>query len=534
MIEIKNFKFTENIDTKNNMRVNNWPVIYLIEDGKKMYVGETNNFVRRMKQHYKTPEKRNLKRVHMITDNDFNKSAIRDIESALIGYIDADSKYKLLNNNHGFVNQEYYDRKLYKEKIPDIWNKLIKKGLAEKEIFQIENSDLFKYSPFKTLSDDQFAIAQMILSDTHNKEKSMSFIEGNPGTGKTILAMYLLKILANSKHKQGKNVALVVPMTSLRKTLKYVCSKANGLSSSLIIGPTEVNNKKYDTLIVDETHRLSRYKAIANRGSFKQMNIKMGFEVEDGNQLDWILASAKHHIFFYDEGQSVRPSDIEQEVFEQLKHKYNHDNTIYQLFTQHRTKGGNEYIQFVDHLLSNQKLECIPPFDDYKLELIDDFETFNKLYKTVLLEDSLTRMVSGYSFEWLSKNDKSKYDIIIDGIKWQWNSKNINWIHSENSVNEVGCIHSVQGYDLGHIFLIFGYEIDYDFDKKAIIVDKDKYHDKNGKNSTNESDLKDYILNIYNTLMTRGINGIYMYACNKGFYKYLKTIIDKGDIDGRN
>ena len=199
MIEIKNFKFTENIDTKNNMRVNNWPVIYLIEDGKKMYVGETNNFVRRMKQHYKTPEKRNLKRVHMITDNDFNKSAIRDIESALIGYIDADSKYKLLNNNHGFVNQEYYDRKLYKEKIPDIWNKLIKKGLAEKEIFQIENSDLFKYSPFKTLSDDQFAIAQMILSDTHNKEKSMSFIEGNPGTGKNNISHVLIKNIGKLK-----------------------------------------------------------------------------------------------------------------------------------------------------------------------------------------------------------------------------------------------------------------------------------------------------------------------------------------------
>ena len=33
-----------------------------------------------------------------------------------------------------------------KKKIPEIWNLLMEKGIANKELFQLENSDLFKYS----------------------------------------------------------------------------------------------------------------------------------------------------------------------------------------------------------------------------------------------------------------------------------------------------------------------------------------------------------------------------------------------------
>ena len=70
-------------------------------------------------------------------------------------------------------------------------------------------------------------------------------------------------------------------------------------------------------------------------------------------------------------------------------------------------------------------------------------------------------------------------------------------MNSPNAKNEVGCIHTVQGYDLNYIGLIFGYEIDYDFDKKTITVNKDKYYDIKGKSSIkNDTDLKQYIVNI--------------------------------------
>lgn len=44
----------------------------------------------------------------------------------------------------------------------------------------------------------------------------------------------------------------------------------------------------------------------------------------------------------------------------------------------------------------------------------------------------------------ISKNDKSVYDIEIQGIKKQWNLVRREG-SSENAINEIGCIHSIQG-----------------------------------------------------------------------------------------
>jgi len=522
MITIKNYVFEKHIAVGKNTHAINWPVVYLIEDGKSIYIGETNKFSRRMGQHYQNPLKNHLKEVHMITDEDFNKSAIRDIESALIGYFAADNKYKILNHNNGVTNQDYFDRTAYKNKVPQIWEELQKKGIAQRDIFQLENTDLFKYSPYKSLSDDQFSIAHMILADCIKNPESLSFVEGNPGTGKTILAMYLLKILVKSKAKQGLKVALVVPMTSLRTTLQRVARNIEGLKSSNIIGPTQVIKDDYDTLIIDEAHRLMRRKNIISYGTFDNVNNYLGLDKDKGDQLDWIRMSSKHQIFFYDEGQSIKPADIPKEKFLNLKHSTSSTKTIYELTSQHRVRGGNDYINYVDRFLQDNVKDVIT-FKDYDVKIHTNFKSFNDKMIELNNEHNLVRMVSGYSFKWISKNDTSKYDIIIDGIKKQWNTVARDWVNSPMATKEVGCIHTVQGYDLNYVFLIFGKEIDYNFTTNSITIDKGQYYDIKGKSSiTDEKVLKDYIINIYKTLMTRGIKGIHMYSCNKNFEKYLK------------
>lgn len=90
----------------------------------------------------------------------------------------------------------------------------------------------------------------------------------------------------------------------------------------------------------------------------------------------------------------------------------------------------------------------------------------------------------------------------------------------------MGCIHTVQGYDLNYCGVIIGPEIDYDFSKNEIIVDKDKYKDTMGKTKlSNEEELRTYIKNIYQVLLTRGIKGTYIYICNKNLREYFKKYI---------
>ena len=111
-------------------------------------------------------------------------------------------------------------------------------------------------------------------------------------------------------------------------------------------------------------------------------------------------------------------------------------------------------------------------------------------------------------------------------FKKQWNHCTEGWVHSKEAINEVGCIHSTQGYDLNYAFIIVGNEIGYDSDKKSIIVRAQNYYDRYGKSTASDEDLKEYIQHIYYVLMTRGIRGTYLYVCDSELRKYISQYVD--------
>jgi hypothetical protein len=102
---------------------------------------------------------------------------------------------------------------------------------------------------------------------------------------------------------------------------------------------------------------------------------------------------------------------------------------------------------------------------------------------------------------------------------------NIEWILREDSIDEIGCIHTSQGYDLNYVGVIFGYEIDYDKVNNRIVIDSSKFYDMNVKKATDEETVRKYIINAYKVMMTRGIKGCYVYACNPSFNEYLKRFV---------
>ena len=118
------------------------------------------------------------------------------------------------------------------------------------------------------------------------------------------------------------------------------------------------------------------------------------------HELDWIMANSRNQIFFYDAAQSVKPSDIDEFKFTELLSKP--DTLKLSLKSQMRTKGGNDYITFIDKLLNcdvNKKPD-LPA--DFELEY---FNSFNSLYNKLKIkeeENGLCRMIAGYSWEWKS------------------------------------------------------------------------------------------------------------------------------------
>ena len=102
-------------------------------------------------------------------------------------------------------------------------------------------------------------------------------------------------------------------------------------------------------------------------------------------------------------------------------------------------------------------------------------------------------------------------------------------INSKNSMNEVRCIHTVQGYDLNYAGVIIGPELSYDEDAGTLVIDEKKYKDINGKRSiADPEELKRDIINIYKTLLTRGIKGTYVYVVDEKLRDHFNELLSDG------
>ena len=176
-----------------------WPVVYILNNDKEVYVGETINAQSRLQQHLTTESKKNLKRVQIVLSSKFNKSACLDLESQLIQYLAADGAHRVLNANAGIVDGNYFDREEYRATFQALFERLVENGLLTRPIPEIINSNLFKYSPFKSLTSDQAIAVKGILDEIlKGKRKGKTakiVVEGDPGTGKTIIAIYLMKLI---------------------------------------------------------------------------------------------------------------------------------------------------------------------------------------------------------------------------------------------------------------------------------------------------------------------------------------------------
>lgn len=537
-----------------------WPLVYILSDGdtKTAYVGETTDAYSRMGTHLKHKTKSKLTSVHLITSEKFNKSATLDIESNLIKYMSGDNKFTLLNGNLGLANHNYYQKKeVYWDIFNTIWNQLRAEGISKHSIEHIDNSDLFKYSPYKSLTKEQSQGLFQILQSLATGKYDNTIVEGGAGTGKTILAIFLFKMLSSQledfsfkefgaeentyldlvnqikKVLPNPKMALVVPMSSFRTTLKKVFKNIKGLSASMVIGPAQVSKEKYDLLVVDESHRLRRRVNLgAYFGAFDKACLALNLDKHNASELDWVTMQSKHTVLFYDEGQSIKPSDAKKEQFDLIKRDKN--TSILKLKSQFRVKGGNAYVEYIDSLLHDKLKVDSSKFNskEYEFTMFDSLETMIEQIKLRDKESGLSRLIAGYSWEWKSNKDKDAFDIKIDNVQLKWNGTSNDWINSDGAINEVGCIHTTQGYDLNYSGIIFGNEISFNPETKEIIVKEENYFDKNGKQSIKDpKELKAFILNIYKTIMLRGIKGTYIYVCDPLLKAHFESFVPKYKTD---
>jgi len=512
-----------------------------------------------MRQHFDSPEKKHLSTIRVIVDDTYNKSVCLDLESYLIRMLAGDGTYRVLNRNDGITEADYYDRDIYQETFREVFDQLRLDGVFTRSIPEIENSDLFKLSPFKALRQDQVVAVEDILEglfqDLQSGTKSTIVIQGDPGTGKTVVAIYMLKLLmdiaktapaedldSDSLFSEffvdgyrelltGKRIGFVIPQQSLRESIKKVFRKTPGLAAEMVMTPFDVglSDGHFDLLIIDEAHRLNQR---ANQPSgvqnkkFQVITEKLfGSDDSSKTQLDWIRTKSDHQIFLLDAAQSIRPADVPPELLAELVRDARDAKRHYPLLSQMRVKAGSDYVTYVRRVLGTATASGAPLpvtrelFDGYDLRLFESVAEMCEEIRSKDAESGLSRLVAGFAWEWKTKTDKTAWDIEIDGCRLRWNSVATDWIAAPTSLDEVGSIHTVQ-------------DLRYDAANGWLFVDRGSYFDKKGKENNprlgkiySDDDLLRFVSNIYAVLLTRGIRGTFVYACDPALRAYLREFL---------
>ena len=148
----------------------------------------------------------------------FNKSLTLDIENRLMQYLLSVDNISMVHNSRANQQNEYYTSEKLDEIFSNIWQSLHKKNGA---LFPIESiikdSAIFKASPFHKLTQEQINAKEEILNKIKaailsNEESQLIIVEGEAGSGKTVLMSILLYELGkyNLDLNQNLDINLLV------------------------------------------------------------------------------------------------------------------------------------------------------------------------------------------------------------------------------------------------------------------------------------------------------------------------------------
>lgn len=105
------------------------------------------------------------------------------------------------------------------------------------------------------------------------------------------------------------------------------------------------------------------------------------------------------------------------------------------------------------------------------------------------------------------------------------------WAEQKHTINEIGSTYTIQGFDLNYSGVILGPSVQYRNGQITFNPDK-SYNTKATRNRTlSDGTLrkfgKELLRHELRILMTRGINGLYIYAYDDELRKQLKKCISK-------
>jgi uncharacterized protein len=377
------------------------------------------------------------------------------------------------------------------------------------------------------LIDDQKVVHETILQADARaaQRKQVVIVQGGPGTGKSVIAVNLLGALIG----RGRNARYVsknaAPRAVYEARLAGTFTKTR--ISNLFTGSGAFVNDEadtYDTLIVDEAHRLNE-----KSGLYRNLG---------DNQVKELIRSASCTVFFVDDDQRVTLFDIgHTEELRRRAQEFDAEVTELELSSQFRCNGSDGYVAWLDDTLDiHETVNPILDTGEYDFRVFDNPADLHALIELKNRANNRSRVVAGYCWKWPSKKNAQAWDIELPEFdyrrRWNLDKDGSLWIVAPESVEQVGCIHTCQGLELDYVGVIVGPDLVYRHERIVTDASKRASSDQSVKGLKQmlkaEPDravaLADRIVkNTYRALMTRGMKGCYVYCTDAPLAAYLRS-----------
>ena len=549
---------------KNDMKLLfDYPVVYIVNDNKNdqfsVYVGETADIIRRTSQHLTDDIKKENRddwrdfatssttKMFIIGHNHFNKSLTLDIENRLMLYLSSVGKVIRVQNRKENPQNEYYTSNELDSIFSKVWRSLRKRNQS---LFPIEsivrNSAIFKASPFHKLTEEQIEakntiINKIIASISKNQEGTLILVKGEAGAGKTVLMSSLVDDLLNSEDisfiKDNNYINLIVNHNNQLSVYKEIERKLNwnsGSSLEVAMKPTQFLNAlrkekiKAGVVIVDEGHLLLTAKNQAYLG---------------GNHLIDLLAQSKVVVLVYDDKQIMNKSQIwTDNTFFELEHEANLEGNLIELRNQMRIKANPETVNWIRSIIDDCEIKKLTKDKQYDIRIFDSPFELQKAIKLKNKDQKLgiSRLVATYDWTYVEekkKQDRPKWFVEIGDWKAPWNQQikpekkdaKLSWIEQPQAIDEIGSTFTVQGFDLNYAGVIIGPSVKYRNGKIMFDISESKNKGAVQNRKLENGEMKnfgeDLLKNELNVLLTRGVNGLYIYAVDEELQEALKEAI---------
>ncbi|QYH51512.1 DUF2075 domain-containing protein [Liquorilactobacillus hordei] len=357
------------------------------------------------------------------------------------------------------------------------------------------------------------------------KQKGVFVIEGQAGTGKSVLVTSIFNEIQRAHNDKssvfsGTNNYVLVNHPEMLKFYKRIAGESSVLLKKNFDRPTSFINKmlknteQADIVIIDEAHLLLTKKDVYNH-FFQE------------NQLQEIIKHAKVVIVIFDDNQVLKAKSYwsKQKLIAILGEK---SIEIKHLQKQFRVEADADVQDWIAEFCS-KKIQQVPKKQKFDFRIMNDAKEMYELVKEHEKAVGLSRLLATYDFPY--RLDGNDYFVKAGNLNLRWDRSNpkesLAWAERSDTINEVGSVYTIQGFDLNYAGIILGPSLGYDEKSNKLIVRPEFYEDQAAFNgikqlgSNIEATKERLMLNALRVLLTRARKGLYIYAVDINLQKKL-------------